>query len=69
MKPEWRHLSAMILEIVGFALGMAVPELLWSYYPALRDGWSRFATRLIVLLAFYMPAFYLAQSMRRKRGL
>lgn len=69
MKPEWRLLSAMILEIVGFALGMAVPELLFSYYPTLRDGWSRFATRLIVLLVFYMPVFYCAQGMRRRRGL
>ncbi len=62
---ERRCPSATAVQVVALALGMALPQLVFQFYPQLSHGWIRYATLVILVWIFFLPATWWAGRMRR----
>jgi hypothetical protein len=58
-------LKATILQVVALALGMALPQVAFQFFPQLGHGWIRYVTVVIFVWIIYLPASWWAGRMRK----
>lgn len=62
---RWEPWAAILIEVATFALGIAFSQIVFGFYPQLREGWEDWATRIVVIWLFVLPGWYLASRIRR----
>ena len=61
-----RRFGEMLSILFMCALVISAPQIVFGYFPQLREGWVRFATSIGVALLISLPFVFLAQRLRRK---
>ena len=65
---RWKPVTAIVIEVATFALGVASSEIVFGLYPQLREGWRDLATRILVIWLFVLPGWYVASRIRRSHA-
>jgi len=65
---RWKPVTAIVIEVATFGLGVASSEIVFGFYPQLHEGWRELATRILVIWLIFLPGSYLASRIRRSHA-
>ena|SRR3974377_282709 len=65
---RWKPVSAILIEVLTFALGAASSEIAFGFYPHLHEGWRELTTRILVIWLIFLPGCYVAWRIRSRRS-
>ena len=61
-----RRFSETLSTVFMFALVISVPQIVFGYFPQIRESWCRFAVSIGVALVISLPFIFVVQRLRRK---
>jgi len=65
--PERRNFGASVVETMSIALAFSSTQLVFGFFPQLKDGWTYFPTLAVVIAVVWFPGSCLADRLRERK--